>query len=261
MVNRENMVDKIKIIAYYTFVEGLRNRLFALTVVGLVCLLGIAEFVGELAITETRGIQVVLIASMARWFIILTSALFVITSMVREFNDKGFELILSLPVSKISFYFGKFLGFLSISLVISIAVGILLFIYTESQYLMIWLASLICELTIIIAMSMLCLFTFSNITVSFVVVTSFYLLSRSIESIRLVSMSPILESYDFTQQFMNGLLASIAYVLPDLDKFTNSEWLIYGQTAGAIYFVILQTVIYLLLLISAGLFDLCRKNL
>jgi len=34
------------VIAYYTFQEALRNRLFALTLAGLVCLLGITEFIG-----------------------------------------------------------------------------------------------------------------------------------------------------------------------------------------------------------------------
>ena len=52
------MTGKITTIAYYTFIEALRNRLFILTLTGLVCLLGVAEFAGELAVTGSRGIQI-----------------------------------------------------------------------------------------------------------------------------------------------------------------------------------------------------------
>lgn len=254
-------LDKIGIIAYYTFIEAIRNRMFLLMVVGLVCLLGIAEFTGELAITETREIQSVLVASIARWFVIMTSALFVITSMVREFNDKGVELILSLPVSRAVYYFGKYLGFLSMTLVVSLPLSLVLLLYTDVLPLAAWLFSLLCETSIIVALSILCLFTFSNVTVAFVVVISFYLLSRSMEAIQLLSTSPILESRTWSQEFMNTMIDAIAFVIPDLNRFTNSEWLVYGFETGQLVFVILQTVIYLAILIPAGLFDLFRKEM
>ncbi|MEX2354212.1 MAG: ABC transporter permease, partial [Gammaproteobacteria bacterium] len=172
------MTEKILTIARFTFLEAIRNRLFLLTVAGLVCLLGMAGFVGELAITETREIQAVLVASLARWFILMTTALFVITSMVRGLNDKGLELILSLPISRISYYFGKYIGFLLLGIAVSFALCLILLIYSDLLPLSVWLLSLVCEMAVIVAMSMLCLFTFNNITVSFVVVFTFYLLAR-----------------------------------------------------------------------------------
>ena len=254
-------MQKLTSIARYTFVEALRNRLFLLCVTGLVCLFGIAEFTGELAITETRQIQAVLVASITRWFLVITCALFVITSMVREANDKGIELILSLPVSRASYYFGKYCGFMLLASVVLTLSGLLLMLYTDLAALAIWLLSLLCEIAIIIAASMLCLFTFSNITVAFIAVLSFYLLSRSIAAIQLLSTSPILESEDYSQQFMNQLLDVVAWVLPDLDAFTRSDWLVYGIDNAALVQVLLQTAVYLMILFAAGLFDLYRKEL
>jgi hypothetical protein len=47
-----------------------------------------------------------------------------------------------------------------------------------------------------------------------------------------------------------------------LDRFTPSEWLIYhGATVVDLLPILAQTVIYLVLLIGAALFDLYRKNL
>lgn len=255
------MRNKVAIIARYTFVEATQNRLFRLTLVGLICLFGIAEFAGELAITETREIQAAMLATIARWFLVMTAALFVITSMVRELNDKGTGLILSLPISRTSYYLGKYLGFLALSLVIAASISLLLLLYTEPAWLVIWFISLMCELTIIIAISMLCLFTFSNITVAFIAVIAFYIVSRSMEAIRLLSISPILESENFSQAFMTWVVNGIAYLLPSLDRYSDSAWLAYGADINVLYTVISQTLIYLALLIAAGLFDLSRKEL
>jgi len=254
-------MQKLTTIARYTFVEALRNRLFLLCLTGLVCLFGIAEFAGELAITETRQIQAALVATTTRWFLVITCALFVITSMVREANDKGIELILSLPVSRASYYFGKYCGFLLLACVILALSGLLLMLYTDPTSLAVWLLSLLCEIAIIIAASMLCLFTFSNITVAYIAVLSFYLLARSISAIQLLSTSPILESENYSQQFMNQLVDVVAWVLPDLDTFTRSDWLVYGIDDVSLAQVLLQTVIYLMILFAAGLFDLYRKEM
>ena len=224
--NKPAMPQKLVTIARYTFVEALRNRLFLLAVIGLVCLFGIAEFAGELAITETRQIQAALVAGVTRWFLVITCTLFVITSMVREANDKGLELMLSLPLSRASYYFGKYCGFMLLVLVIIALSAPLVLLYSSIDTLSGWLFSLLCELAIIIAASMLCLFTFSNITVAFVATLSFYVLSRTIAAIQLLSITPILESDSFSQQFMNQIVNAIAWILPDLDAFTRSDWLI-----------------------------------
>lgn len=248
-------------IARYTFIEAVRNRLFSLTLVGLVCMFGVTEFVGELAITETRQFQAALVGAGMRLFAVCTVSLFVITSTVREFNDKGFELILAMPIPRYGYFFGKFIGFFLLSLVLSIAIGALLLVYSPPAAALLWLFSLQCELVILISLSLLCLFTFGNVTVSFILVLAFYLLARSLHAIQLISESPILEFKTFSQDFMNFLLDAVAFMLPGLHDFTRSEWLIYGGTWSEAGAVAAQTIIYTALLCCAALFDLYRKDL
>ena len=255
------MRNPIVTIARFTFFEAVRNRLFYLTLAGLVIVLGLTEFVGELAITEADNIQATLIAAGMRLFAVTTVSLFVITSMVREFSDKGVDLIASMPIPRSSYFFGKFLGFFLLSLVIVIATGLLLLIYAPAEAVAIWLLSLLWELSIVISLSLLCMFTFSNVTVSFMAVAGFYVLARSIYTIRLISDSPIMEFYTFSQQFMELLVNALAFVLPSLHEFTKSEWLVYGASWQELGSITLQSIIYLLLVSSAGLFDLYRKNL
>ena len=248
-------------IAAYTFREAVRKRLFMLTLCGLLCLLGLTAFVGELAVTEQRQIQAALIGAGVRLFTVCTVCLFVITSTVREFNDKGFELMLSLPVPRSSYFFGKCAGFLLLALVISAAGALLLLLYSEPGPVLLWYVSLMCELLILVVLSLLCLFTFGNITVAYMLVLAFYFLSRSMETIRLVSMSPILETHSLSQEFMNGLVQAIALFLPALQGFARSEWLIHGSDWGVLPPILIQTGIYAVLLSAAALFDLYRKEL
>ena len=117
------------VIAGYTFLEGLRNRVFGLSVIGLICLFGLTEFVGDLAIIESAQIHALFIGSGMRLFTVTTVALFVITSMTREMNDKAFELILSLPVARSTYYFGKLLGYYALALVMVLLTAGLLCVF------------------------------------------------------------------------------------------------------------------------------------
>ena len=248
-------------IARYTFLEAVRARLFYMMVIGLICAFGLSEFIGELAITESDRFQGAILAAGLRLFAVFTTGLFVTTSMVREFNDKGFELVLSQPIPRAAYYSGKLTGFAMLSVVVACLVSLPLILYAPSGQVLIWGASLICELFIVTAMSLLCLFTFSNITIAFSVVVAFYLLSRCMDAIQLISNSPILETDSIAQELINKMIDAIAYLLPDLNLFTQTQWLIYENgDLNSLGSVMGQTVIYVVFLSGAALFDLYRKE-
>ena len=57
------------------------------------------------------------------------------------------------------------------------------------------------------------------------------------------------------------LVDGIAFLLPDLYRFTPSEWLAYNTgSVEALAPVLAQTAVYVTLLTGAALFDLYRKN-
>lgn len=249
-------------IAKYSIWEAIRDRFLIFIIFGVLVFFLISLFVGELAITEGVQMQASILAFCLRLFCVFTVGLFVITSMTREFNDKGFELILSQPVPRSIYYFGKFLGFAVVALFISLFCTLCLSLYVPLSLSLLWSVSLFCELLIIISLSLLALFSFNSITISFSVVIAFYFLSRSIEVIQLIGSSPILESSALSHKLINYLLDMIAYVIPDLYKFTQTDWIIYTtDVMKDITIVVAQTVIYVFLLSSVALFDLYRKEL
>lgn len=249
-------------IAKYSIWEAVRDKFLIFILMGVIIFFCISLFIGELAITEGAQMQSAILASTLRLFSVFTMGLFVITSMIREFNDKGFELILSHPVPRSSYYFGKFTGFSVVALLIALMSAGCLCLYAPVNLSLFWSFSLFCELLIIISLSLLSLFSFNSITISFSVVMAFYVLSRSIEVIQLISDSPILASGSMSHVVINGLLDVIAYIIPDLYKFTQTDWLVYFTDIKADMLIVIgQTLIYVTLLSCVALFDLYRKEL
>ncbi|MEO5341596.1 MAG: ABC transporter permease [Magnetococcus sp. MYC-9] len=248
--------------ARYTLLEGLRNRFFWL----LGALLGsgvlVALFAGQLAVSEIRETQGALLGGFLRLAAVLLIALLVLTIQLRELHDKGLELLLSLPISRSSYFFGKFLGFSLLALPVSLLCGLLVFSCATPEGAATWALSLYCELLITIALSQLCLLSFEQLPAAFGAVLAIYLFSRILTGLLQISRGPIMPQEGWMQTGLETALSGMAFLLPDLERFTRAEWLAYGAPDwGAMGFVLGQTGVCLLLLWGSALFDLYRKSL
>ena len=87
-------------IALFTLREAIQNRLISLVLAALISLFGLAEFIGEVAITESAETKVSILSSALRFFAVLLTSLFVTMSMLREQHEKSLNLVLSLPISR-----------------------------------------------------------------------------------------------------------------------------------------------------------------
>lgn len=254
--------SRILTIAYYTFLEAMRNRLVWLVVGFVVIGFGLSQFVSEIAIAESAMFQSSFLAAMLRFFAVFTIALFVITSMVREFDDKGLELVLSLPIPRYHYFLGKLLGFSILAVATAVVCGLVLLVHAPPAQVALWVFSLSCELLIVTALSLLCLFTFNQVTLALSAVMAFYLLSRSIEAMQLMAHHPILQTNSVSQRIIEHFVDGVAFVLPDLGRFTSTDWLVYHTGSWqAVVPIAVQSAIYMALLSGAALFDLYRKNL
>lgn len=256
------MNNRIFAITKYSIIEAMSDRFIYLIAIGFLIILLVSAFVSELAITETSQTQVAIQSYLLRLFCVFTLSLFVITSMIREFNDKGFELILSQPITRSDYFTGKWFGYILIAFFMSAVSFLCVALHASINDSLIWSLSLFAELIIFLTFSMFCLFTLNSITLSFSVLVAFYILCRAIDVIRLISDSPILESASLSHHFINLTIDVIAYLVPSLNRFTQTDWLVYGSaTSTELLFIFGQMLIYTLLLASAALFDLYRKEL
>jgi len=246
-------------LARATLLEAVRNRLLWLTVILVAAAFGLTQFLNQVAITETREIQAALLAAPLRVAAVFILAVFVITSMVRELGDKVTELLLSLPVPRSHYFFGKFAGFAFVAVVLALLCALPLAQFAKPSGLALWTASLVCELLIVAAMSLFCVLSLAQVLPAFAAVGGFYLLSRSMTAMQIIAGASL---YDptLTDRVVGTIVGLIGLLLPSLDGMTQTTWLLGGTFGSVLVSVFGQTAIYLVLICSAALFDLYRKN-
>lgn len=248
-------------IARYTALEAVRTR-YAWLVLALVGAgMAIACFTGDLAITETGPTQAAITASILRFAAVLLVMLFVTTSVNRDFSDKSVELMLSLPLARSGYYLGKLGGYALVAALTAVPLFALMVFLAPGTAALTWGFSLVLELILVCAVSLLFAYAFSQVTAAIAASLLFYLLSRSIAAIQLMAHGPLTSQAETSQRLMTGLVDALSYLLPDLDRFSQSGWLVYtGDSTGLLMPLLIQALIYTLLISGVALFDLNRKN-
>ena len=249
-------------IARITVLEAARSR-FAWLVAGFAiagCVL--AAFAGEVAITGTQGYRSGLLGAWLRLCAVFTVTAFVVSSALCEIRDKGLDLVLSMAVPRAVYYAGKLAGYAAVAVLSAVACALALVWFAPLSQAALWAASLGLELLMVTAMGLLCVFTFSQIALAMSTVLGFYVLSRSMTALQLMAHEPAAVPGSAAQPFVRAFVDALAYALPDLDRFSESEWLIYGTgTVADLGFAVVQTAVYTALLGAAALFDLYRRAL
>jgi len=248
-------------IARATLLEALRSRMLWLVAVLLALSFGIAGFLQQVAIIETAGIQVAIIAALLRGAGVFLTAAFVVMSMVREVNDKVLELMLAQPWPRAAYLFGKFVGFSTAAVLLAAILTVPVAWFAPAAGAPLWGLSLACELVIVTAMSLFCVITLTHVVPALAAVLGFYVLARSITALQIIATAAG-ASVAWTDRAATWIVQAIALVLPRLDEMTQASWLVAGPpTAGAIATMLAQTVVYTVLLVAAAQFDLHRQNL
>jgi Cu-processing system permease protein len=246
-------------LARATLLEAVRTRLIWLALVVVAIAFGLAQFLNQVAITESREIQAALLAASLRVAAVFMVTVFVITSMVRESSDKVTELLLSLPAPRSAYFFGKFVGYAIVATILALLCALPLVLFANSAGLLLWTSSLICELLIVTAVSLFCVLSFAQVVPAFAAVAGFYLLSRSIATMQTIAGATVEPT--FTDRTVNAIVELISLLLPALDSMTQTTWLLGpGPGADTLGLIVGQTAVYLVLICSAALFDLYRKN-
>lgn len=248
-------------ITRYTALEAIRTRYVWLVLALVVAGVAVATFTGELAITETAQTQAAITAALLRLAAVLLVALFVASSVQRDFSDKSVELMLSLPLPRSGYYLGKLGGYTLVAMLTAVPLACLLIYLAPGSTGLVWGLSLIFELVLVCAVSLWFAFAFNQVTAAISATLLFYLLGRSIAAIQLMAHGPLANQAQLSQRVMNGLVDVLSSLLPDLDRFSQSDWLLYSS--GSIELLAplaMQTLIYTVLISGIALFDLNRKN-
>jgi Cu-processing system permease protein len=251
----------IAVLALGVLREALKNRLARMVIVLMVIGLAFALFVKQLAIMEITAIETAFVAALYRLGAVFLLSVFIITSQIREVNDKGLDLLLSLPLSRAHFFAGKFLGYASCALMTAVVISLPLFLLAPPAQVFAWGISLTLELLIITSASLFFVLALPHSMGCLLSVMGLYLLARTMAALQLMGATSLVETSGVVRQITNGILNAIALLLPRLDLFTQTSWLVnHAGGMADLPTLMLQTLIYVTLLAGAALFDLYRKN-
>ena len=252
--------SRIGSIARYTLLEARRNRFLLTAGIVIVLMVALSLFVRQLAITESTRIQLIFLSAGSRVAMVFIVCIYVLQGLLRDFQDKVLDLLLSFDMARSSYILGKFTGHLALGAICAGIAAIPLFFFADPASVAAWACSLAFELWIVSAAAIFCITAFSQLLPAAGVVLGFYLLARSVAAIQLMSHSTL--SAPGGETGVVSLLAdSLALLLPRLDTFTQTAWLIdapgISVSAGSMF---LQTLVFVALLLCAAMFDLHRRN-
>jgi ABC-type Na+ efflux pump permease subunit len=188
---------------------------------------------------------------------------FVCFHLRHAFEQKEMDVLLSRPLSRPQIMLAYWLGFSAVAfLLVLTAVMLLSFLPLPNPTgFAVWGVSLLLESWLVVALAMFAAFTLQSAVSAVLAALGFYVLGRMMAFFLLVVKSKLAIGSLWVSQIVKGLLAGISLVMPRLDLFSQSDWLIYGIThSQELMLAGIQALVFIPLLLAASTLDFLRKE-
>lgn len=248
-------------IARYCWLEAIRTK-YVWSLIGiLLVLLTASFFVRSIAITESVRMQLGVFAALARFASVLLITLHVASTSVRQFQDKETDLLFALDLTRTQYLLGRFAGYAAVCLASAAIAGLCALGLGAGMAALPWALSLGIELMLVAALTLFFVVSFVHIVRAVIFVCGFYLLARTISALQLISHSPLFATGDSATAIGQHAVDAVAWLLPRLDQFTVTGWLLDAPATYGLGPPALQATVYIALILAAALFDLHRREL
>lgn len=248
-------------IARCTVLEAWRGRLPWVFAALAAASAGIAGFGGRLALAESGLQQTALLGALLRLASAGAIAAFAVLSVMRETQGRGLQLVMAMALPRGAYVAAKFAGLALLAAPMAAASGLLLLLCAAPGQTMLWTLSLLCELWLAAGLGLLCALSLAHPLPALAATLAFYLLARTAAALQLAARHS-LQPDDALRHALAWVFDAIAALLPRLDLYTRTSWLMYGDgNWPALAAIAGQTLVYVALLGAVALFDLRRKAL
>ncbi len=252
----------MKSILGYILRNGLRDRLYLGVFIALILSFCLSIFLGSTMLVEQQQSTIAFIAGSSRAILALGMILFVCLSVARSFENKEVEFILSKSISRQQFILAYLAGFFLAALLIFLPLIAAILIITKVEIfgLLIWSATLLSELIIVISFALLAALILKNPLAAIMASLSFYAISRLMGIFVLAIELP--ESFLFAKNNILAVILKIfSAIFPRLDLFAQSFWLNYPITDfTSLKIIFWQSLAYIPLLIFMSFHDFKKKQ-
>lgn len=247
----------------YILMTAVRDRLFVGLLGGLLLAAFICRAMGYTAMLEPQQMTLTLTGAVSRMMLAVGVIVFVCFHVRHAFDSKEIDVLLSRPISRANLVLSYWLGFALIACLLVLPVYGILYLnglLNVAGYLN-WSASLLLEMFLVIAMSLFAAFTLSSAVSSVLASLGIYVLSRMMGFFVATTKSGVIFSDPMVNKSLKYLIDGVSLIIPRLDFFGKSSWLVYGMQLELNSFLyVLQAGIFVPLLICLTIIDFKRKQ-
>lgn len=246
----------------YILLTALRDWLFIGLFAGIVLATMISATLGSTAFIEKQEMTLSFASGSSRLILMVGLIVFVCFHIRNAFDTKEIDVIMSRPISRSNLVIAYWLGFAFVAflLVVPIIAIIGLMGVLNWPGFIGWGSSLLLESFLVVALALFSAFTLKSAVTSVMATMGFYVLSRMMAFFVATSQSGMVGG-EFKYTLLRYALSAISTVVPRLDLFAKSEWLVYGFNSSQEWVVFtVQVVIFVPLLVLAAIADFRRKQ-
>jgi ABC-type transport system involved in multi-copper enzyme maturation permease subunit len=251
-------------IVLHTLRAARRDMLFIGTVLALVVTSAVAFFMGSTALVEQLEMKVVYTSTISRIVTLVGMMIFICFHLKCMFDNREIDMIVSRPISRPQVVGGLFLGFTALSVPIIMLLVVILLPFANKLGLLFWALSVLLESWVVVSFSMFFALLIRGTVFSLLMSIMTYTIARVIGSfIAYISITRNIKELHVFQSLAEFSIKVLSVVLPRLDLCGKSSWLIYGVQSDmrTLIYGMLQSLIFTLLILSATIYDFCKKDL
>jgi hypothetical protein len=245
-------------LARLTLLEARRTAVGRAALAAIAVALSLALFMDRIVLTDQERATVVTYAAIVRLGLVLLIAQAIIANTVRDLNEHIVEHFLALPLTRLQYAIGKWLGWTGVAMICGAAAGLPLLGFTGTPGRLAWTLSFMAEAVVAVSLALLLALALGRIITAMLAFCCMYLFARISYLLVLLSNNMGANQGSLVDRFDARYIELASYLLPRMDRFADSAWL----AGSPVRFGpdVLQGVIYIALLGAVAGIELRRKQ-
>lgn len=247
----------------YVLLTATRDRLFFGLLIGVLAAAYISSVLGSTAMLEAAQMSLTFTAASARIIIMIGLIVFVGFHMKNAFEAREIDVLLSRPISRTTLVLSYWLGFAVVAcLLVLPTVALVALIGTINKTgFMLWALSLFLESLMVVSLALFAALTIRSGVGTVLASLAMYTLSRMMGFFVLSTQGNSLFGKVEVGIGARWLMEAISTIVPRLDFYAKSSWLIYGaKSYDDLTLFLMQSAVFIPLLIAASVIDFKRKQ-
>ena len=253
----------MKTILKYILLSAFRDKLFITLFLSIIFSFALSNLVGFTALSEEGQMQTIIFASTSKIILMFGMIIFICFHINKSFENKEIPFMLSKNISREMFVFSYWIGFNFISIILLFLMSIILFLFCSINTLgaIQWLVSISFEIMIVSTFAILSSLIIQSAIFSIFLSSGFYIIAKMMGFfLNAFLITPDSKVLNFLITLSNYLLQIISSIIPRLDLFGQTRWLIYGPDYHMFNIIILQSLIYIPIIFFMAFYDFKKKQ-